>query len=88
MVVRWPGKVPAGETYVIPLEGTAEGTLAAPVGWYPYLTEDMTFRFEKGAVVELTGRDIVRHRLVRQIVEAYETFGKNSKPADEKPEGK
>lgn len=25
------------------------------------------------AVVELTGRDIVRHRLVRQIVEAYET---------------
>jgi phosphate starvation-inducible protein PhoH and related proteins len=25
------------------------------------------------AVVELTGRDIVRHRLVRQIVEAYDT---------------
>jgi aminopeptidase len=49
------GNLPAGETFVIPLEGTAEGTLVAPAGWYPYLIEDMNFRFEKGVVVELTG---------------------------------
>jgi leucyl aminopeptidase (aminopeptidase T) len=56
------GNLPAGETYVIPLEGTAEGTLVAPAGWYPYLTEDMTFRFEKGAVVELTGGGTIGDR--------------------------
>ena len=49
------GNLPAGETYAIPLEGTAEGTLVAPAGWYPYLTEDMIFRIEKGVVVELVG---------------------------------
>jgi leucyl aminopeptidase (aminopeptidase T) len=49
------GNLPAGETYAIPLEGTAEGRLVAPAGWYPYLEEDMVFRFEKGEVVELAG---------------------------------
>jgi leucyl aminopeptidase (aminopeptidase T) len=49
------GNLPAGETYAIPLEGTAEGKLVAPAGWYPYLEEDMVFRLEKGEVVELTG---------------------------------
>ena len=49
------GNLPAGETYAIPLEGTAEGTLVAPAGWYPYLTEDMIFHIEKGVVVELVG---------------------------------
>jgi len=49
------GNLPAGETYVIPLEGTAQGTLVAPAGWYPFLEEDMVFRLERGEVVELTG---------------------------------
>ncbi len=49
------GNLPAGEAYAIPLEGTGEGKLVAPAGWYPYLTEDMIFRFEKGEVVELVG---------------------------------
>lgn len=49
------GNLPAGEAYVIPLEGTAEGTLVAPAGWYPGLIEDMTFTFQQGLVVELTG---------------------------------
>jgi aminopeptidase len=49
------GNLPAGETYAIPLEGTAEGTLVAPAGWYPFLEEDMVFRLEQGEVVELTG---------------------------------
>jgi len=49
------GNLPAGETFAIPLEGTGEGVLVAPAGWYPNLKEDMIFRFEKGVVVELTG---------------------------------
>jgi leucyl aminopeptidase (aminopeptidase T) len=49
------GNLPAGETYAIPLEGTAEGRLVAPAGWYPFLEEDMVFRFEGGEVVELSG---------------------------------
>lgn len=49
------GNLPAGEAYAIPLEGTGEGQLVAPAGWYPRLTEDMIFRIEKGEVVELLG---------------------------------
>ncbi len=51
---RW-GNLPAGESYVIPLEGTGEGTLVAPAGWYPGLTEAMVFTIEQGLVVDLTG---------------------------------
>jgi leucyl aminopeptidase (aminopeptidase T) len=47
--------LPAGEAYAAPLEGTAEGVIVAQAGWYPHLTEDMTFRFEKGLVVSLEG---------------------------------
>jgi len=49
------GNLPAGETFAVPLEGTGEGQLVAPAGWYPNLSEDMIFRFEKGQVVELLG---------------------------------
>jgi leucyl aminopeptidase (aminopeptidase T) len=49
------GNLPAGETYAVPLEGTAEGRLVAPAGWYPGLAEEMIFRFERGEVVELLG---------------------------------
>jgi leucyl aminopeptidase (aminopeptidase T) len=51
---KW-GNLPAGEAYVIPLEGTGEGTLGAPAGWYPGLTEDMVFTIEKGQVIDLQG---------------------------------
>jgi leucyl aminopeptidase (aminopeptidase T) len=49
------GNLPAGEAYAIPLEGTGEGQLVAPAGWYPHLTEDMVFRIQKGTVVDLRG---------------------------------
>jgi leucyl aminopeptidase (aminopeptidase T) len=49
------GNLPAGETYGAPLEGTGEGQLVSPAGWYAGLTEDMVFRIERGKVVELTG---------------------------------
>lgn len=49
------GNLPAGEAFAIPLEGTGEGKLVAPAGWYPHLTEEMTFLIEQGEVVDLTG---------------------------------
>ena len=45
--------LPAGETYAAPVEGTAEGVIVVPAGWYPELIEDMTLRFEEGLVVRL-----------------------------------
>lgn len=49
------GNLPAGEAYIAPLEGSAQGRLVVLAGWYPGLTEDMQFTFEKGRVVELCG---------------------------------
>lgn len=49
------GNLPAGEAFVIPLEGSGHGTLVAPVGWYPGLVEDIVFTFEQGLVVKLSG---------------------------------
>ncbi len=49
------GNLPAGETYIVPVEGTGEGTLVVPAGWYPGLEENMTFVFSKGEVVEARG---------------------------------
>ena len=37
---------------------------------------DLTF-------VDLTGKDVVRHRLVQRIVAAYQTFEEAREPADE-----
>ncbi len=49
------GNLPAGETYVVPVEGTGRGRLVVPAGWYPGLQDQMIFDFEEGQVVELTG---------------------------------
>jgi leucyl aminopeptidase (aminopeptidase T) len=47
--------LPAGETYAAPVEGTAEGVIVVPAGWYPDLREDMALHFEEGLVVRLEG---------------------------------
>jgi leucyl aminopeptidase (aminopeptidase T) len=49
------GNLPAGESFTAPIEGTAEGKMVVPKGWYPQLTEDMTLVFEKGYVVSVSG---------------------------------
>lgn len=49
------GNLPAGEAYTAPLEGTAEGTLAVPAGWFPNLSEKMVLTFEKGYVTKVEG---------------------------------
>jgi leucyl aminopeptidase (aminopeptidase T) len=47
--------LPAGETYAAPVEGTAEGVIVVPAGWYPDLGADMVLHFEEGLVVRLEG---------------------------------
>jgi len=49
------GNLPAGEAYIAPLEGTAQGKLVVPAGWYPGLEEDMTLYFRDGLVYALEG---------------------------------
>jgi len=49
------GNLPAGEAYVAPFEGTAEGTLVAQSGWWPGLKEDMVLQFSAGQVVSMEG---------------------------------
>ena len=49
------GNLPGGEAYIAPLEGTAEGTLVVPPGWYPGLRETMTLTFHGGYVTSLEG---------------------------------
>ena len=63
---QW-SNLPAGEAYIAPLEGTAEGDLVVEKGWYPDLKEDMVIRFAKGAVSEIDGRGEVNAKL-RQVL--------------------
>jgi leucyl aminopeptidase (aminopeptidase T) len=49
------GNLPAGEVYAVPVEGSGEGQLVVPTGWYPDLTEDMTLDFRAGEIVSLGG---------------------------------
>lgn len=49
------GNLPGGEAFVAPLEGTANGKLVVPAGWYPGLSETMLLEFKDGYVVSLQG---------------------------------
>jgi leucyl aminopeptidase (aminopeptidase T) len=53
------GNLPAGEAYIAPVEGTAQGKLVVPAGWYPGLEEDMTLYFQEGLVNEIEGGGII-----------------------------
>ena len=58
------GNLPAGEAYIAPLEGTAQGRLVVPAGWYPGLTETMTLRFRDGLVYALEGGGAVGEKFL------------------------
>ncbi len=49
------GNLPGGEAYAAPVEGTAEGRLVVPAGWYPGLDAALTFTFAGGLVTAIEG---------------------------------
>jgi len=57
------GNLPAGEVFIAPLEGSAEGVLVVPKGWYPGLKEDMALHISKGLVTKVEGGGAVGDRL-------------------------
>jgi aminopeptidase len=61
---QW-SNLPAGEAYIAPLEGTAEGDLVVEKGWFPDLNEDMVITFEKGEVSKIEGGCQVNTKLGR-----------------------
>jgi len=61
------GNLPAGEAYTTPVEGTAQGKLVVPKGWYPDLASDMTLTFEKGYVTSITGGGEVGKRFEKLL---------------------
>ena len=63
---KW-GNLPAGEAYIAPVEGTAEGALVVEKGWFPNLAEEMTIIFRKGEVQQIQGGGEV-NRLLSQIL--------------------
>ncbi len=63
---KW-GNLPAGEAYIAPVEGTAEGELVVEKGWFPNLVEDMTIIFRKGEVHQIRGGGEVS-RMLGQIL--------------------
>lgn len=61
------GNLPAGEAYIAPLEGTAEGKLVVEKEWAPHLTEDMVLVFEGGLVQAIEGGGEAGDRLRRLL---------------------
>jgi leucyl aminopeptidase (aminopeptidase T) len=58
------GNLPAGEAYIAPVEGSGQGRLVVPAGWWRGLTEDMTLTFENGLVRRIEGGGQVKERLL------------------------
>lgn len=57
------GNLPAGEAFIAPLEGSAEGQIVVPVGWHPNLTEPLILRFRNGLVQAVDGGGAVGDQL-------------------------
>lgn len=64
------GNLPAGEVFLAPVEGTAEGVLV--IEWAPtrQLSSPLTLKIEKGMVVEIEGNEPFRDELMGKLQEA------------------
>lgn len=49
------GNLPAGETFIAPLESTATGKAIIPKEWFPGLKRDLEIIVKKGRIVDLKG---------------------------------
>ena len=49
------GNLPGGEAYITPIEGTANGRVFVPAGWFENLQENMIMEFIDGEVISIDG---------------------------------
>lgn len=61
------GNLPAGEAYIVPIEGTANGRLVVPAGWYPHLAEDLVLTFKDGHAISAVGGGSVGDELRKAL---------------------
>lgn len=70
------GNLPAGEAYIAPVEGTGQGKLVVPAGWWHGMTEEMTVFFRDGLVHRIEGGGKVGARL-RSLLGLEEGMARN-----------
>jgi leucyl aminopeptidase (aminopeptidase T) len=61
------GNLPAGEAYIVPKEGTANGVVIIEAGWFPDLKRKMKLIFESGNLVKIEEGGEVRKTLMSMI---------------------
>ncbi len=61
------GNLPAGEVFIAPVEGTANGKIVVEAGWYPGLKNDMAIYVKDGLVVDVKGGGSIGEKL-RQLL--------------------
>jgi len=61
------GNLPGGEAYIAPVEGTANGRIVVPAGWYYALKEDMELEFRDGYVISIKGGGKVGEAFIKLL---------------------
>ena len=61
------GNLPAGEAYIAPVEGTANGIVIIEAGWFPNLKRNMSLIFASGNLVKIVGGGEIRKILMDLI---------------------